>query len=392
MRNIILVDLPSLWQDFKPITLTRPISEVRIGGLTIAEKWSILHPSTVSYICEDYLQTKYPTQYGEENLFINSAVLPQMELRQDIENLKSDTLYSKNGLPLFLKTKEKIASWQDTKNFTNVEFQSQVTLLQHVTDTFKLCKLGIEIDFHLLSGTFPTMDISDSRISMYGEQHNLLVHPSAKLKACILNTENGPIIIDEEAEVQEGSLIIGPVFIGKKSIVAFGAKIRPNTVLGPVCRVGGEVGNSTFHGYSNKAHDGFLGNSYLGEWCNLGANTNTSNLKNDYTEVKIYNYSEKKLKGIQDIFCGTYMGDYTKAGISTMFNTGTVVGASSNVFGSGFQEKYIPSFSWGGKDTVYETYRFDKAIQVIEATMARRELSLSEMDLEILKFIAEHPE
>ena len=189
--------------------------------------------------------------------------------------------------------------------------------------------------------------------------------------------------------IQEGSLVIGPVAIGEQAMVAFGAKIRPNTTLGPSCRVGGEVGNTIFQGFSNKAHDGFLGNSYIGEWCNLGANTNNSNLKNDYKSVKLYDYQTQSLKDTGEIFCGTFMGDFSKAGISTMFNTGTVIGVCVNVFGSGFQEKYIQSFTWGGKMDGYENYRFDKAIEVINATLARKELQLTSSEYGILEFIAQ---
>jgi UDP-N-acetylglucosamine diphosphorylase/glucosamine-1-phosphate N-acetyltransferase len=173
-------------------------------------------------------------------------------------------------------------------------------------------------------------------------------------------------------------------------MVAFGAKIRPNTTLGPTSRVGGDVGNSIFHGYSNKAHDGFLSNSYIGEWCNLGANTNNSNLKNDYKTVKLYNYNTHSLYDTNELYCGTFMGDYSKAGISTMFNTGTVVGVSCNIFGSDFQENFVDSFSWGGKTNGYQTYKFEKAIEVINATMARREKKLNTEEIEILSYISKN--
>jgi UDP-N-acetylglucosamine diphosphorylase/glucosamine-1-phosphate N-acetyltransferase len=218
---------------------------------------------------------------------------------------------------------------------------------------------------------------------------NIFIEEGAVIKASILNAENGPIYIGRNALIQEGSMIQGPFAIGESSVLAQGTKIRPNTTVGPFCKVGGEVSNCVVFGYSNKGHDGYLGNSVLGEWCNLGANTNNSNLKNDHSPVKLHSYVSDALADTGLLFCGLMMGDYSKAGISTMFNTGTVVGVSTNVFGAGFQSKHVPSFSWGGAAEGFSEYRFPKALAVAKDTVSRRNVSFDETEENILKSVFE---
>jgi UDP-N-acetylglucosamine diphosphorylase/glucosamine-1-phosphate N-acetyltransferase len=199
-----------------------------------------------------------------------------------------------------------------------------------------------------------------------------------------------PIYIGRNALIQEGSMIQGPFAIGESSVLAQGTKIRPNTTVGPFCKVGGEVSNCVVFGYSNKGHDGYLGNSVLGEWCNLGANTNNSNLKNDHSPVKLHSYATNALAETGLLFCGLMMGDYSKAGISTMFNTGTVVGVSVNVFGAGFQAKHVPSFSWGGAAEGYCGYRFEKAVTVAKDTVSRRGIAFGQTEEDIMRTIFEN--
>lgn len=387
--NIILFDQSKFRNQLKPITLTRPIGKIRIGILTIDEKWKNYFDADVSFLTEEYLSKKFPASYSETNIYINAAFLPFGELADKISKLRIQEALVYNGQILACHTQQALKFDEiNASEFQNIEFEhSKITIISELPHLFLNNGDQIKADFEKITKERKSNPVVDNFTAVYNSD-NIFIENGAQIKASILNAENGPIYIGKSAIIQEGSLIIGPAAICDESMVAFGAKIRPNTTLGPVSRVGGEVGNSIFHGFSNKAHDGFLGNSYIGEWCNLGANTNNSNLKNDYKSVKLYNYDVQELYDTKEIFCGTFMGDYTKAGISTMFNTGTVVGVSCNIYGSDFQEKFIPSFTWGGKTEGYLDYRFEKAIEVINATMARREKVLSDFDFEILKYIS----
>lgn len=387
--NIILFDQSKFRNQLKPITLTRPIGKIRIGILTIDEKWKNYFDADVSFLTEDYLSKKFPASYSETNIYINASFLPFDELADKISKLRIQEALVYNGQILACHTQQVLKFDEiNASEFQNIEFEhSKITIISELPHLFLNNGDQIKADFEKITKERKSNPVVDNFTAVYNSD-NIFIENGAQIKASILNAENGPIYIGKSAIIQEGSLIIGPAAICDESMVAFGAKIRPNTTLGPVSRVGGEVGNSIFHGFSNKAHDGFLGNSYIGEWCNLGANTNNSNLKNDYKSVKLYNYDVQELYDTKEIFCGTFMGDYTKAGISTMFNTGTVVGVSCNIYGSDFQEKFIPSFTWGGKTEGYLDYRFEKAIEVINATMARREKVLSDFDFEILKYIS----
>ena len=387
--NIILFDQPSFRNQLKPITLTRPIGKVRIGILTIDEKWGKYFDSKVSFLSEEYLNKKFATNYSDKNIYINASYLPNADLVKAVLELNENETLVYNDFPVAFCSSLKFGyGEQNISNHKNIIYAGQrIVYIKELPHLFLNNGQQIQSDFDLLTANRLSNKIEDKYTAVYNEK-NIFIEDGVSIKAAIFNAENGPIYIGKNAIIQEGSLLIGPVAIGEDSMVAFGAKIRPNTTLGPVSRVGGEVGNTIFHGYSNKAHDGFLGNSYIGEWCNLGANTNNSNLKNDYKSVKVYNYDINDFYDTQEIFCGTFMGDFCKAGISTMFNTGTVVGVSSNVYGSGFQEKYISSFSWGGKGEGYEKYRFDKAIDVINATMARRKKQLNPDEIEILSYLS----
>lgn len=387
--NIILFDQANFRNQLKPITLTRPIGKIRIGILTIDQKWKKYLNANVSFLTEEYLEKKFPANYSNNNIYINASYLPNLDLVKAISDLnENETLIYKDSHIAFCSSEISKFEQFNFTNYTKIEYQgADITAIEELPHLFLNNGQQIQSDFNLLTANRNSNKIEDRFTAFYNED-NIFIEDGVNIKSAILNAENGPIYIGKNAIIQEGSLVIGPVAIGENSMVAFGAKIRPNTTLGPVSRVGGEVGNTIFQGYSNKAHDGFLGNSYIGEWCNLGANTNNSNLKNDYKTVKLYNYNIEDYYDTKETFCGTFMGDFSKAGISTMFNTGTSVGVSSNVFGSGFQEKNIKSFAWGGKSEGYENYRFEKAIDVINATMARRDKKLTEVEIEILNYIS----
>lgn len=382
---MILFDDPVLRNRLKPFTLNRPIGKLRVGIETISEKWQRITEQNVSFLTESYLEKKYSANAGDD-LYINASVLPTEELWQALLSLNTDDVLKANDTIIAVKTPSPLTFGFTTEKFNIVPLRQEVSTISKLPDLFLMNASEIQQDFRRITQSRKSEPITDPFTRVYSPE-NVFIEEGADIKAAIINAENGPVYIGKNATLQEGCLVIGPAAIGENSMVAFGAKIRPNVTLGPVCRVGGEVGNSIFMGYSNKAHDGFLGNSIIGEWCNLGANTNNSNLKNNYKEVALYDYHAGEIQPSGELFCGTFMGDYTKAGISTMFNTGTVVGICSNVFGTGFQEKFIPSFTWGGKAEGYTDYRFDKAIEVINATMSRRGLMLSEVDIEILKWI-----
>lgn len=385
---MILFDDPLFRNQLKPLTFTRPVADLRVGILTIAEKWELLTKQTPSYLTEPYLQDKFKADYTS-NLYINGSVIPNESLWNEIKQLSINTCLIKDNCLIALKSTEELTYSSDVSRFPNTQATASFSIIKRLPDLFLQNGQQIEEDIKHITKNRISAPISDPHTRVYG-LHNVFVEEGATIKASTINAESGSVYIGKNAVIQEGSLLIGPVAIGEHSMVAYGAKIRPNTTLGPVCRVGGEVGNSIFLGYSNKAHDGFLGNSIIGEWCNLGANTNNSNLKNDYQEVKLYDYNRGELASTDELFCGTFMGDFSKAGISTMFNTGTVIGVSCNVFGAGFQEKFMPSFSWGGKTEGIVDFRFDKAIQIIQATMARREKSLTDEDIKILRYILEN--
>jgi len=383
--NYILFDDSRLRNQLKPFTLIRPTADIRCGILTIREKWEKYLSCSLASLTEDYLEEEI-TQAEIPIVYINGAVCPNKELIRAMNELKNGEALSYQESIIALKTDIPQTFPLNFQGFSEREFTTELTIIQRLPDIFLKNGEQIKADFHLLTAGRSSQKISDPFTQIYASE-NIFVEEGASIKACILNAEQGPIYIGKDAVVQEGSIVIGPVCIGEHSMLAWGSKIRPATTLGPNCRVGGEVGTSVFFGNSNKAHDGFLGGSVVGEWCNLGANCNNSNLKNDYTQVKLYNYATNQLEGTGELFCGLFMGDYTKAGISTMFNTGTVVGVSSNVYGAGFQDKHIPSFTWGGADTAYVPYRFDKAIEVINATMKRRNRQLTEKETRILKYI-----
>lgn len=386
--NIILFDRPVNRAFLKPITLTRPISGIRCGIYTLAEKWEKRLGSYPSNLTEEYLAIKYPVKYKEDNVYINASYLPSNELISNIISVLPDEGIEHNGEIVAFRTSQHLQyGFNKPNHITLKKYDGHIARIAELPHLFLNNGKQIEADIELLEGDVGK--ITDPFTSVY-KPENVFVGKNVSVKAAIINAEAGPVYIGDNAVIQEGAILIGPVAIGDNAMVAFGAKIRSNTTLGPFCRVGGEVGNSIFHAYTNKAHDGFLGNSYLGSWCNLGANTNNSNLKNNYKSVSLYSYFEKDLYDTEEIFCGTFMGDYTKAGISTMFNTGTVIGVSSNIFGAGFQEKFVPSFSWGGKAEGYETYKFNKALEVINATMQRRNIELDQTEVEILKYISEN--
>ncbi|MBT6965431.1 MAG: glucose-1-phosphate thymidylyltransferase [Flavobacteriales bacterium] len=370
--NVILFD--SNRSNFYPLSYTRPISEFRIGILTIKEKWTHYYKN-ISTKTEDYLVSKYPIRKQKENLWIDASVLPSKELKTELDSLRNGEVLESNGKIIAFKNLN-----YSFKNLNKINTSILVNSIENIWDIFADNGREIEADFKLLTKARKSQKISNTN-TVIGK--HIFIEKGAKISCSILNAENGPIYIGKNTEIMEGAIIRGPFAMGENAVLKMGAKIYGPTTLGPHCKVGGEVNNSVFFGYSSKAHDGFLGNSVIGEWCNLGADTNNSNLKNNYTEIKLWNYEMERFKKTGLQFCGLIMGDHSKCGINTMFNTGTVIGVSANIFGSGFPRNFVPSFSWGGASG-FQVYKLPKVFEVASKVFERRKLDFDENEQNIL--------
>ncbi len=381
--NHILFDDASR-QDLLPLTFTRPVCDIRIGIMTIREKWEKALGCDPSTATTDYLSAKSPLKTEAENLWINGSVCPDNDLVTAVNRLEDGQRLVSNGK--ILAVCQSGPEGIDLNNIDGIEYADEVLSISHPWDIFSKNGKALERDFETITQGRESETLSGSNTVIGNGK--IFLEAGAKAEAVIFNTTNGPIYLGTDAEVMEGSVIRGPFSLGDHSQVKIGAKIYGPTTVGPHSRVGGEVNNSVIFGYSNKGHDGFLGNSVLGEWCNLGADTNNSNLKNNYDEVRVWSYDEKRFAKTGLRFCGLIMGDHSKSGINTMFNTGTVVGVSSNVFGSGFPRTFIPSFSWGGAAGFTE-YKLEKALETAQRVMERRGRELDETEKAILTHIFE---
>ena len=382
--NYILFDGPSR-NNLLPFTYTRPVADIRVGILTIREKWEAYLGLTTTTVTEDYLSEKYPMVEMEQNIMINASYLPNYEIIELLKGLKENQAIFKDEdvIAFFTNdTQEEI----DFEDYDAIEFNQDILKIENTWDIFSKNGEAIQEDFELITKNRKSQAIPSSNNVINPE--NVFIEEGAKLEFATLNASNGPIYIGNNSEIMEGSLVRGPFALCDNAIVKLGAKIYGPTTIGPHSRVGGEVNNSVLFGYSNKGHDGFLGNSVLGEWCNLGADTNNSNLKNNYAEVRLWDYNTEGFAKTGLHFCGLMMGDHSKCGINTMFNTGTVVGVSANIFGSGFPRNFIPSFSWGG-NSGFATYLTKKAFEVAKVVMSRRDIVFSKQDQDILEHVFE---
>lgn len=387
MYNYILFD-DSAWQRLLPLTYTRPVCEIRIGILTIREKWEKYLETEFSFLTQDYLSEKYPLKTGSANIYINGSVLPTELLTAAIKKLQpGECLTQKDVLLAFNSVQARNEVPADFAGFrNNVEFGQNVIKIDYPWHIFEKNGEAIKTDFDLLTKGRKSEPLSETnKVAGAG---NIFIEQGAKVEFSIINATTGPVYIGRDAEIMEGSIIRGPLALCEHSALKMGAKIYGPTTIGPHSKVGGEVNNSVIFGYSNKAHDGFLGNSVLGEWCNLGADTNNSNLKNNYEKVKIWSYVEEKFVSTGLQFCGLIMGDHSKSGINTMFNTGTVVGVSANIFGDGFPRNFIPSFSWGGAGG-YMVYKPENAFKTAGLVYERRGIVLSDAEKRILSKVFE---
>ena len=384
--KITLFDQSSTVLDLLPFTFTRPISEIRVGILTIREKWEKWFDAQVGYHTVDYLNRTFKPLNGS-NYLIRSNLLPDNNLVSALKGLTPGSgLKDSQNTPIALAYSEEQHELNVDDLLTRTNLFTQpcdfpISTIDNLWDIFQKNGEEIKKDFDLLTNGRTSKAITDPHTVVY-KSENIFLEQGADVKAAVLNATDGPIYIGKNGQIQEGAIIKGPFALGDNSVINIGAKIRQNTSTGPHCKLGGEVSNAVLFGYSNKSHDGFLGNSVIGEWCNIGADTNTSNLKNNYSEVKIWNYRLDRFVPTGSQFCGLMMADHGKCAINTMFNTGTVTGVAANIFGSGFPRTSVPSFSWGGA-AGYKTYALNKAIESCKTMMARRNCEMTE-DEELL--------
>ena len=382
--EIILFDDESR-QSLLPLTHTRPVSEIRIGILRIREKWEIYFQGNYSYLTEPFLSKKFQFLPGKENLFINGSILPVATLVLEIQKLKSGEKLIKGDTLIAARMDGSLVG---INSIEEIEFEKSVTCVSTFTkinfnwDIFSKNEEALLEDFRLITKGRKSMKISETNTVTSPE--NVFLEEGAKVECAILNASTGFIYVGKNAEIMEGVMIRGPFALCEESQVKMGAKIYGSTTVGPFSKVGGEISNSVIFGNTNKAHDGFLGNSVLGEWCNLGADSNNSNLKNNYSKIKVWNYKEEAYINTGLQFCGLIMGDHSKCSINTMFNTGTVVGVSANIFGNGFPPKFVPSFAWGGSEG-FITYRLEDALEVAQRVFERRKLDFNLIEKELLR-------
>ena len=384
--NLILFDHNRA--ELLPLTFTRPVAELRLGILTLREKWERRTGLKASWLTAEYLSGRYPLALDADNLLVNGGAAATPSLVEAAMNLgKGEALFGAGCLLAWRTDASGLAKAIDGSLPTSGrDFVGELRQVLHPWHTFSHNGAEILSDFELMTKGRASQPLSSTN-TVIGSG-SVFLEPGAKVEACILNTTSGPIYLGHDSEVMEGCIIRGPFALCDHAQVKMGAKIYGPTTVGPESRVGGEVNNSVLLAYSNKGHDGFLGNSVLGEWCNLGADTNNSNLKNNYEEVKVWSYVKEGFVRTSLQFCGLIMADHSKSGINTMFNTGTVVGVSANVFGSGFPRNFVPSFSWGGAAGL-STYELDKALATAERVMARRNRPLDQHEVNILTHVFE---
>ena len=382
--NILFFDDKS-HDNLLPLTFTKPASELRTGILKIREKWEYLLPEAeFSNITKDYLREKYPSRFSNDNFLIAGSTLPNQEISEAISNLGIMEGLSVQGRLIAIRT-----SLEDAQKFDPLsiipdsvkEFKGEVKFLDHPWDIFRLNGEQIQADLDHISSDRKSSKLSSTNM-LLGE--DIFIEEGAKVEFVTINSKTGPVYIGKNTEIMEGSVIRGPFALCEGSVVKLSAKMYGPTTIGPYSKVGGEINSCVFHSYSNKAHDGFAGNSVFGQWCNLGADTNTSNLKNNYSNVRLTDWTSMQEVETGQQFIGTIMGDHSKCGINTMFNTGTVVGVNANIFGSGFPRNFIPSFSWGGARG-FTTYSLSRAFEVATLVMERRGINFDEKEQKILK-------
>ncbi|MDR2980413.1 MAG: glucose-1-phosphate thymidylyltransferase [Bacteroidales bacterium] len=396
--KIILFD-STRREDFLPLTYLRPMAALRMGVLTIAEKWNLATTLPVSFVTPFYLQKKYELILDEDNLLIDGGMLPDPTMVETVLSLQKNEVLFFNDQPLAfrldkMETEKFIIGLPkiDTLKYTPTSISSSASsslVLTKLSDIFTHNNLEITNDFKLLVGNRKSQPIPASN-TVIGDTSNIFIEEGAVVEGAFLNSTQGVIYIGKGAEVMEGAVIRGSIAICDHAIVKPGCRLLKACTIGPYCKVDGEVNNTVFQGYSNKAHDGYIGNAVVGEWCNVGAGSNFSNMQNNYHSVKQWHYPSKDFRDTGLQFCGVVLGDHTKCGISSMFNSGAVTGICCNLFGTGFHPGFIPSFSYGKKNGEYEINKLEKVLEMENIACQRRDVELSQIDQEILAYVFSH--
>lgn len=383
--NVILFDDPLIRVELFPFTMTRPTGNIRVGIQTIDEKWHSWLGVRPSFLTEPYLQHKFPLHPDSDNLLINGSICPDDKLVSAIERLKDgETLVAGD---LIIASRSNATVWPVLPERRSIPYGEGLVLINKPWKIFMENATQISADLARITQGRVSSEIDDRHTIVYGKE-NLFVEEGVTTRACIINAERGPVYLGKNSTIHEGAIVRGAFALCEGSEVNVGAKIRGDTTIGPFSKVGGEVAAAMIYGYSNKAHDGYLGCSVVGEWCNIGADSNTSNLKNNYETVKAWNHATAEFQDTGLQFCGLMMGDHSKCGINSMFNTGTVVDVFANVFGEGFLRSYIPSFTWGGTHQL-TTYKLEKALETLKRVMERRHVQPTEIDTGILTRVYE---
>jgi UDP-N-acetylglucosamine diphosphorylase/glucosamine-1-phosphate N-acetyltransferase len=372
------------WLSLRPLTFTRPVADLRIGILTIAEKWAKYLNADFGFLTQDYLKAKYPVASG--NLYINGAICPDKALLEAISKLRPDEVLVQDGLTLAYYTEEiDLHHLNALVNYKSINYLDPLTHIQFPEDIFKNNHAELLKDFALLTNGRTSASLSKTN-TILGD--HIFVEEGATAECSTFNTLNGPIYLGKDSAVWEGCHIRGSFALCENSSVKMGAKIYGQTTIGPYSRVGGEINNAVIWGYSSKGHEGYLGNAVLGQWCNIGADSNNSNLKNNYAEVRLWDYEQENFRKTGLQFCGLIMADHAKCGINTMFNTGTVAGVSANIFGAGFPRNFIPDFAWGGAHG-FEAYGLSKMLETAGKVYERRDMVLNDIERAIIEHVFE---
>ncbi len=366
-----------------PLTFTRPVADLRIGILKISEKWNFHFKSESSYLTVDYLQEKFPIKFSSQNLFINGSICPDEKLLAAIDQLKEGQLLIKDSICIAAKSNQSNFNFRNIDSFENISYAFDFLKISYPEDIFKFNDQALKTDFVLVTKGRSSRILSKTN-TLIGD--DIFIEEGVEAECSTFNTKNGPIYLGKNSQVWEGSHIRGALALCDAAQIKMGAKIYGATTIGPNSKVGGEINNAVIWGNSSKGHDGFLGNAVLGEWCNIGADANNSNLKNNYAEVKIWDYQSERFRKTGLQFCGLIMGDHSKCGINTMFNTGTVVGVGANIFGAGFPRNFVADFAWGGASG-FEVYSLNKMFETTEKVFERRNQTFDQIEKDILSHI-----
>ena len=367
----------------RPLTFTRPVADLRVGIMTIAEKWEKYFGTVPGFQTADYLSLKYVLR-TDAAVFINGSVCPDPDLFDAIAALNSGEVLSGGSVVLAYRLNPgELLPSSGTDSLHPVAYAGSYTQIVYPEDIFKNNDQQLRADFKLLTAGRVSGKLSSTN-TILGD--DIFIEEGAIAECSTFNTLNGPVYLGKNSEVWEGSHIRGSFALGENSQVKMGSKIYGQTTIGPFSRVGGEINNAVIWGYSAKGHEGYLGNSVLGQWCNIGADSNNSNLKNNYAEVKLWDYEQETFRKTGLQFCGLIMGDHAKCGINTMFNTGTVAGVSANIFGAGYPKNFIPDFSWGGPDD-FAVYTLSKMMETTEKVFERKNIEFNQIERDILASI-----